>query len=876
MIKNYLSFVLLLILAIPSSNVFSQTSLEQSEYGALITNYLNDRKSDFNFQDEDIARLVVNNQYYSEGSNLVHVYVNQTYQGIRIYNAISSIAIRDNQVFYYANRLQKDIEEKINTTNPSQSPISAITGLASHFQLGTPQNLEQLEADGYKFIFTNGSISSRNITAELVFVNSENQLKLAWDVMIYANDDKHWYSTRVDAVTNEVVDFNNLVLTCTFEREHTHEKPSNSFDFYNIVNSPSSDLVDGSSYNVFALPTESPNHGPRQIVNNPASTLASPFGWHDDDGLPGAEYTITRGNNVLAQEDRDGIRFTPGFRPDGTANLNFDFPLDINQPPAEYEEVSITNLFYMNNMMHDIWYHHGFTEVTGNFQSNNYGNGGQENDLVAADAQDGSGLNNATFGTPVDGQSPSMTMFLWTPAGPLDAPLTVNNGSVAGEYDGTEAAFGGPLSTTPITTNLILATDATTDFNDVCQALTNSAQINGNIAVIRRGTCEFGAKVFAVQTAGAVAAIVVNNEPNGTITMAAGDLGNLVNIPSIMVSQADGEAIISALSNGESLSATLVNNGPYLIDGDFDNGIVAHEYGHGISTRLTGGPSSVGCLFNQEQMGEGWSDWFGLMVTMKDTDTAQDARGIGTFAISQPTTGGGIRPRRYSPDFAINEFTYDITNNPGISVPHGLGSVWATMLWDLTWAYIDKYGFDSDLYTGNGGNNKVMRLVLDGLKLQPCNPGFIDGRDALLAADMAATGGVDQCIIWDVFAKRGLGFNASQGLTSSRADQIEDFSLPPDNDPSLANCSSLSVEEFSSGSLSVYPNPTQTELKIAARKNYGNVTITLVDINGRVVLQLTKELLNEISIGTSELQKGIYILTIEGETFNYNEKIIKN
>jgi len=42
------------------------------------------------------------------------------------------------------------------------------------------------------------------------------------------------------------------------------------------------------------------------------------------------------------------------------------------------------------------------------------------------------------------------------------------------------------------------------------------------------------------------------------------------------------------------------------IDGDLDNGIIAHEYGHGISIRLTGGPSDSDCLNNSEQMGEGW------------------------------------------------------------------------------------------------------------------------------------------------------------------------------------------------------------------------------------------------------------------------------
>jgi hypothetical protein len=33
-----------------------------------------------------------------------------------------------------------------------------------------------------------------------------------------------------------------------------------------------------------------------------------------------------------------------------------------------------------------------------------------------------------------------------------------------------------------------------------------------------------------------------------------------------------------------------------------------------------------------------------------------------------------------------------------------------------------KYGYSDNKYTGNGGNNKVMQLVIDGLKLMPCSP----------------------------------------------------------------------------------------------------------------------------------------------------------
>src|SRR5690554_2711846 len=142
--------------------------------------------------------------------------------------------------------------------------------------------------------------------------------------------------------------------------------------------------------------------------------------------------------------------------------------------------------------------------------------------------------------------------------------------------------------------------------------------------------------------------------------------------------------------------------------------------------------------------------------------------------------GGGIRPRPYSTDFNINEMTYAATNNTGaISQPHGIGFVWATMLWDLTWALIDKHGMDPDVYNGTGGNNIAMHLVIQGLKLQGCNPGFVDGRDAILQADQLLYNGENTCLIWEVFANRGLGFSADQGSRNSRTDQTEAFDLPP-------------------------------------------------------------------------------------------------
>lgn len=220
-------------------------------------------------------------------------------------------------------------------------------------------------------------------------------------------------------------------------------------------------------------------------------------------------------------------------------------------------------------------------------------------------------------------------------------------------------------------------------------------------------------------------------------------------------------------------------------DGDFDNMVIVHEYGHGISTRLTGGPGNASCLNNREQMGEGWSDWFGLMMTIQAGDNSTKPRTLGTWLFQEEPDGGGIRPHPYTTDMQVNPMTYGTIAMDSISAPHGVGSVWATMLWDLTWAMIDRYGWDADIYNGTGGNNRTMSLVIEGLKLQPCSPGFVDGREAILQADRLLYGGDNQCLIWSVFARRGLGFSASQGFSGSKTDGTEAFDMPPNCTVSL-------------------------------------------------------------------------------------------
>jgi len=865
----------LLFLFLISTSIFSQ-----NQSNTIIEEYLKETKSTHMLIDSDIDEFFINNEIDSESMGMKILYINQMHNGIKIYNAISTISIKDSEVFYYTNNFLKNITEKINSSTPIISPSDAITNVINYYGLGIATNLRELSSEDNSFIFSSGGVSQHDIPVDLAYYNnSESSINLVWDLSIHTLDGKFWYSVRVDALNGEILNKSDWIINCSFESNQDHKNTqSNSPKIYNLETQTKSVLTDGSSYSVFALPVESPIHGSRQLLSEPSNDSASPYGWHDINGVDGPEYTITRGNNVWAREDVDGLGGN-GYSPDGTSELNFDFELNFDQQPIGYQDASLTNLFYINNMMHDIWYQYGFDEQSGNFQENNYGNSSStwgSGDSVNADGQDGDGMNNASFGTPPDGANPSMTMYLWN--GPNGEPLTINNGASSGSYSAGSADFGDSLPIDSyLTADLALVIDELIiggDSYDACQSITNGSEIAGKIAVIRRGTCEFGFKVFAAQAQGAVAVIIVNNVPGSAVNMGGGADGGSVTIPSIMVAQDLGNDLISELESGITISGSLI--GTIDLDGSFDNSIVSHEYGHGISNRLTGGSSSVNCMNNPEQMGEGWSDWIALMLTIEEGDLSTDIRGMSPFASGQSTTGTGIRNAPYTTDFLINNYTYGDSNNASnVSEPHGVGFVFATMLWDLTWAYIDKYGFDSDLFNGTGGNNKVMQLVLDGLKLQPCSPGFVDGRDAILAADMASTGGQNQCLIWEAFANRGLGYNASQGDSESRTDQIEDFSLPPDEDPTLDNCEVLSVIDIENMTI-VYPNPANGSVNIVSQFIDGATIIKLIDLNGRIVLEGNYNFENKINVNLQNISSGVYILNLNNNGVMYNHKLIIN
>jgi len=133
--------------------------------------------------------------------------------------------------------------------------------------------------------------------------------------------------------------------------------------------------------------------------------------------------------------------------------------------------------------------------------------------------------------------------------------------------------------------------------------------LTGKIAVIYRNTCDFAAKIYNAQVAGAVAVIIVNREDEVLgMTAATPGPGQNVTIPAVFISSISGDALISEMDNGPVVVfignkigvygddiGTNINevnispfaSNPTLIDNGFDVGCVIYNFGSNDQTNIT-------------------------------------------------------------------------------------------------------------------------------------------------------------------------------------------------------------------------------------------------------------------------------------------------
>ena len=608
----------------------------------------------------DPGNSIITGTYIIPGSEIRMVYLQQSYKSIPVYNQLHVLAFNNGQLVSVAGSRIALVEQKISNSSsiPAISPVAAVQTAMAESKVSSTEMLIpiNISREGQKIEFGKLGVAIENISAELLWlpIAEGKEVKLVWQIFLAPKNGSDYWLIRVDANTNRVINKENLTISCNWDKEghlvEEHIDKNQNLHQNTFVLQRDTKLtwqykpfvVNTATYRVIRYPAESPIHpGGGHTMHTDPWTMspgnATSLGWHFDGSI---YYDSTRGNNAFAYEDRDANNLPglSGLSSTAQPNLTFDFVPDytlepIVRTPAPNQQFNTTNLFYWNNLMHDLSYIYGFTETARNYQNDNQGRGGNAGDYVLAEAQDGSGTNNANFSSGADGTRGRMQMFLWT------APTPDR-------------------------------------------------------------------------------------------------------------------------------------------DGDADNGIIAHEYTHGISNRMTG--TGIGCLSNVEQMGEGWSDYLGLMITHNwatavPPDGFNNPRGIGTYALNQPITGVGIRQYRYTTNMAVNPMTY--ANLPTVIVPHGVGTIWCTALWDMTWFIIQEAGINPNFFnpTGLGGNSIALKLVIEGLRLQPCSPGFIDGRNAILKADTLFFGAQYSCAILKAFARRGMGLGASQGSSSVRGDETISF-----------------------------------------------------------------------------------------------------
>jgi Zn-dependent metalloprotease len=354
----------------------------------------------FALRSTDAGNLRLINEDNDRGTNFLEYA--QTVGGLKVFEGGVQVAVnRNGEVLSVREGFLVDGQNA--DLNPTVDENQAIVKAFGYAGRNIDSSLVEIRARGEKSEsarFANPlGTDLEDVVSELNVFRVGNSARLAWHIYSEIGPDE-WYESLVDAHSGDLLLRHNLYV----------------FD------------AQGTVY------TEAPDKGARQLVSFVGDTVINTsFGWM-------GTATVTTGNNVEAYLDTNADNAPDNNNGSGlsvghasSATQDFTFPFSTAVDPRTQQAAVVTNLFYFNNVMHDFSYNLGFTETSRNFQTNNYGRGGIGNDSVRAEAQDGSGTNNANFATPPDGQRPRMQQFLFTSPNP-DRDSSVDGDVVFHEF----------------------------------------------------------------------------------------------------------------------------------------------------------------------------------------------------------------------------------------------------------------------------------------------------------------------------------------------------------------------------------------------------------------------------------------------------------
>jgi subtilisin-like proprotein convertase family protein len=230
-----------------------------------------------------------------------------------------------------------------------------------------------------------------------------------------------------------------------------------------------------------------------------------------------------------------------------------------------------------------------------------------------------------------------------------------------------------------------------------------------------------------------------------------------------------------------------------------DQEILIHELTHGTSNRLHNNASGLGTTMSGG-MGEGWSDFYALSLLSQPADDPNGIYAVGGYSTLEivagftdnyyygirrfphavmTTVGANGNPHNPLTFADIDPAQINLTDGAFPRGPigsstafqvHNIGEVWCAGLWEVRARIMGRLG-------NAAGNQRMLQIVTDGMKLDPINPTLLQGRDSIIAADCASFAGADEVDIWNGFAKRGMGVSA-QAASSSSSTVVEAFDTP--------------------------------------------------------------------------------------------------
>lgn len=567
--------------------------------------FLKDNDDLFRLGSEGVDGLNVSRRYRTEHNGLTHITLQQQINGIEVFGANMAIHLaRDGSVLAANGELVPKIAQTANLTTAKLSVDEGLkiaaqdAGAELQFPL---QHRTQAAGRELRQSYQRNIGFERDVESKLVyFPLSHESSRLAWQYTLWMLNTPDVYLTLVDAENGTILFRHNLT--------YYEENPLKPHGPVFTGDSPRPDSPHISDN----PPTVDREDVPFRAGFFNGSALFSIADPHYDwwAGKPG-DALISNNTDTRLDRVADNMPDLPRI---AAPNGDFTFPLNLSLEPTveENQKSAQVHLFYWVNRYHDILYNFGFNEAAANFQTDNFNLGGVGGDAIIADAQDGSGTNNANFSVGPDGSPGRVQMYLFT------------------------------------------------------------------------GT------------------------PNR--------------------------------------------------DGDLDQHVLLHELTHGTSHRLIG--NAQGLRGTQGGgMGEGWSDWFGLVLPRKEGDALDGVYPAGGYVTANYARGSRRFP--YSTRLDVSPLTYkDIAIN--FSAPHPIGEIWCNTLWEMRSLLISRYGFKE-------GQRQSIQLVVDGMKLTPNTPSFVDARNAILLADRVNNKGANQCLLWQAFSKRGLGFRAETADSNDTA-----------------------------------------------------------------------------------------------------------